>query len=315
MCPDPDRPDRKPAWWQPNSDFVRAIDRMIGGRARCWPDDIGSAMPWARSGLIDRIESWEIAGHRPFRWLRPKYRLLNRRQFAWSGANSESERRKAGRRLFEGLRALERENHRLIEAGEAPRHYHLIGHSHGGTVIWNALRLAAGRGESLRHLRSWATLGTPFPTFRPIRWRWLVGLLGLIVLAGTVRSTVTGWTSETLRAPGWDRAGEAVAALFSWGSPANLYPLGLSPATVVLVTILLALGAWFGFAVVDLGLSLARMPTGRSGLGQGLAPLRPAMARPVLGHGRGDRRDTEHGRPVRGGPDPPDLARPAARAE
>ena len=58
--------------------------------------------------------------------------------FHWSGENSERSRIKAGRDLLEYLLALE----------SAGRGYHLIGHSHGGSVIWHALCRAGCSGKS-----------------------------------------------------------------------------------------------------------------------------------------------------------------------
>src|ERR1700741_771370 len=45
--------------------------------------------------------------------------------FCWTGNNYESDRRKAARQLLDRLR----------KEDEAGRRYHLIGHSHGGSVI------------------------------------------------------------------------------------------------------------------------------------------------------------------------------------
>lgn len=72
--------------------------------------------------------------------------------FHWSGENSERARSKAAIELLEHLRPLER----------AGRAYHLVGHSHGGSVIWNALRMTTLSRKQLRGLRSWTTVGTPF---------------------------------------------------------------------------------------------------------------------------------------------------------
>ena len=46
--------------------------------------------------------------------------------FHWSGDNGERARSKAAAQLLEHLRPLE-------ESGQS---YHLVGHSHGGSVIW-----------------------------------------------------------------------------------------------------------------------------------------------------------------------------------
>src|SRR5262249_18028489 len=88
------------------------------------------------------------------------------RPFHWSGHNSERERRAAGKALLARLTELEQTGHS----------YHLIGHSHGGSVIWNALVGSARLGLKLNGLKTWITVGTPHLTFaalRPSLWRWL----------------------------------------------------------------------------------------------------------------------------------------------
>jgi len=72
--------------------------------------------------------------------------------FHWSGDNGERARSKAAAQLLEHLRPLE-------ESGQS---YHLVGHSHGGSVIWNALKLKTLSGKPLKGLKSWTTVGTPF---------------------------------------------------------------------------------------------------------------------------------------------------------
>lgn len=76
--------------------------------------------------------------------------------FEWSGENSESARRQAGRALFERLRQLE-------AAGER---YALVGHSHGGSIISAALLESVHRRTKLDNLQKWITVGTPFVTLR-----------------------------------------------------------------------------------------------------------------------------------------------------
>ncbi len=72
--------------------------------------------------------------------------------FHWSGENSERARSKAGRQLLERLRELEAEQ----------RDYHLVGHSHGGSVIWKTLKAKSLSQQPLEHLKSWTTVGTPY---------------------------------------------------------------------------------------------------------------------------------------------------------
>jgi pimeloyl-ACP methyl ester carboxylesterase len=72
--------------------------------------------------------------------------------FRWSGDNTERARSKAAAKLLKFLEPLEQSGTR----------YHLIGHSHGGSVIWAALRMATSRTKSLDQLQSWSTVGTPF---------------------------------------------------------------------------------------------------------------------------------------------------------
>lgn len=76
--------------------------------------------------------------------------------FHWSGANSEKARRNAGAKLRAQLLTLE-------AAGVS---YHLVGHSHGGSVIRHALRDA----HEYKHLISIVTVGTPFLAFRASRF-------------------------------------------------------------------------------------------------------------------------------------------------
>ena len=72
--------------------------------------------------------------------------------FHWSGENSERARSKAALNLLDRLRTLEEEG----------RDYHLVGHSHGGSVIWNALKAKSLGRQPLNHLKSWTTVGTPY---------------------------------------------------------------------------------------------------------------------------------------------------------
>jgi pimeloyl-ACP methyl ester carboxylesterase len=70
--------------------------------------------------------------------------------FHWSGANSERARRAAGRLLYRWLRSFD----------DRGQEYHVVGHSHGGSVMWYALLESMKAGHPLRHLQSWTTVGT-----------------------------------------------------------------------------------------------------------------------------------------------------------
>jgi hypothetical protein len=96
--------------------------------------------------------------------------------FHWSGENSERARIKAGSLLLARMSELEQQG----------QPYHVIGHSHGGSVIWHALRLARLQRKPLDELRTWATVGTPFMHHRT-RGAWnpfniICILLGVLLL-------------------------------------------------------------------------------------------------------------------------------------
>lgn len=96
--------------------------------------------------------------------------------FKWSGENSEHARREAGRSLSRLLDSYDRDG-----IG-----YHLIGHSHGGSVIWHSLQNSAKAGTGRAGLRSWITIGTPFlefiPRSRVVAWVLVALLVAAILL-------------------------------------------------------------------------------------------------------------------------------------
>ena len=91
--------------------------------------------------------------------------------FHWSGENSDRARSKAAAELLRHLESLE--NRKLD--------YHLVGHSHGGSVIWNALQMSVLTKRPLAGLLSWTTVGTPFMQHRSPGALNIKNLLGLIV--------------------------------------------------------------------------------------------------------------------------------------
>ena len=119
--------------------------------------------------------------------------------FHWSGENSERARRKASIKLLDYLLELE----------SSGRSYHLIGHSHGGSVIWSALRLATHSRKSLNGLGCWTTVGTPF-LHHSSRSPWhIVNLLGALIGLALLRPAYS--TTYLLAKLLWDGAhGQAV---------------------------------------------------------------------------------------------------------
>jgi hypothetical protein len=153
--------------------------------------------------------------------------------FRWSGANLESHRRMAGRSLLQRLRELD-------AAGVG---YHLVGHSHGGSVIWHALHRSVRSGAALNGLRSWTTVGTPFLAFRsvlPTIWQVLLLLVlsAAIFWVAFVRADFAEW---------WTAARTLFRLQDGWRSPlflalpaALLAILWLSAALQVLLPLLRA---------------------------------------------------------------------------
>ncbi len=95
--------------------------------------------------------------------------------FHWDvGPNSETVRRAASNALYEKLKGY--------DASGAD--YHLIGHSHGGSVIYDALLHSVAKGRPFERLKSWCTIGTPFLDYRANRFLFSrLGTKGLTLYA------------------------------------------------------------------------------------------------------------------------------------
>lgn len=142
--------------------------------------------------------------------------------FIWSGANSEAERYSAGQHLFARIEQL---------AGEGES-VHLIGHSHGGSVIWHALQLLDRRKGKFAHaVRSWATVGTPFLKYGLRRARLTLALV-VMTLASSCIGLCLASLQRTELAYAW-RDDPAMTAL--WGG------LALLPVLVIAWTVAVVL--------------------------------------------------------------------------
>lgn len=94
--------------------------------------------------------------------------------FEWSGLNWENARRRAANQLWA----------RLLQYESQKRPYHLVGHSHGGSIIWLTLIRSARENRKLDYLASWSTVGTPFLTFAATPTNWPLILATLLVGLG-----------------------------------------------------------------------------------------------------------------------------------
>ncbi len=137
-------------------------------------DPADSGQKWWQSGSRESEELQKVL---------PKHvRVATGKEvFHWSGENGERARSKAAAQLLEHLKPFEKSG----------RPYHLVGHSHGGSVIWNAIRTATQAGRPLQAMQSWTTVGTPF-LYHSSRSPWhavnLVGVfLGLALIQPAMR--------------------------------------------------------------------------------------------------------------------------------
>jgi len=95
--------------------------------------------------------------------------------FIWSGDNDEMDRRRAARRLLDHLKDQHAKDDVTV-----------VGHSHGGSVMILALRMAAAAKDSLPNIDRFVTIGAPFIKMRRKRNIWerlnFVGHLTIIYL-------------------------------------------------------------------------------------------------------------------------------------
>lgn len=116
---------------------------------------------------------WQDAGGL---WAQLSAMGLSPSAFIWSGSNDEKARRKAGNDLYLLLK-------RLLESGHK---VHLIGHSHGGSVIWCAIKqFTQAENDLAQGILSWTSVGTPFLKYGP-RWSSLFRLVLTVAACAAV---------------------------------------------------------------------------------------------------------------------------------
>jgi hypothetical protein len=142
--------------------------------------------------------------------------------FQWSGLNWESARQAAGDELWKRLQQNEQQK----------RPYHLVSHSHGGSVVWAALIRSVQEKTKLDYLASWTTIGTPFLTFVPTPTNWPLVLASLAVGTGIA---ATGLSI----APPLDEIGYVYANATASELVTTLAPLLISTAIFISATALL----------------------------------------------------------------------------
>jgi hypothetical protein len=157
---------------------------LIHGTFASCPEESGSAW-WqegseSRSGIEALLDASVAATRRTV-------------PFHWSGQNLESGRVQGADELLEHLLTL--------EARQTP--YHLVCHSHGGSLAWEALkrgvlletsvlRRKPNEAVGLKYLMSWTTVGTPFLRRTAVRYNRFVHLL-LQAIAGIVFVATSLW--------------------------------------------------------------------------------------------------------------------------
>lgn len=189
------------------ADSERVI--FVHGTGASAPSDDGEAW-WQRSGTL---------------WTELAARGITPEAFIWSGDNSELARRQAGRRLAQRIHVI----------GAAGEQVHLIGHSHGGSVITHALGLLPDGTRTA--ILSWITVGTPYLRYGLRLPRLIFDALALLGSCVVLVSALL-----TLR---------EVDVALAWE-----HERGFTALWFALLAIPLALALWYGLSLLPYTLQL-----------------------------------------------------------
>lgn len=179
--------DGRDRWWQRDSEFYKELR----GKLNDDPEDPRFEVCPIFVDYREDYRPWWAKQWKGFPQRAPKDDPPNSGTlFHWSGKNSESSRRYAGHRLLRYLRHVESQ----CEAESTNSGYHIVAHSHGGAPVWGALCESVREGKSLKRLKSWSSVGTPFLRFAPDWIGYLVApLIALAVVAWIVWRQWAWW--------------------------------------------------------------------------------------------------------------------------
>lgn len=153
--------DKKGRWYRPISSFFSWLKQILLFHGK---DTQSVELDNKESNTDEKKISWYRRGSDFVSWLTNEGIATPSDTLSWDGLNSETSRITAATELVDKILEFERHSER----------YYLIGHSHGGSVIWAALRMVEtkkyrkkipNRDKSepvLKHLQNWITVGTPF---------------------------------------------------------------------------------------------------------------------------------------------------------
>lgn len=183
---------------------------IIHGTGSAWPGDAGAVWWQVGGGFARELES-RLPGH--LRVHRTKQSVGSAEVFHWSGRNRESDRRAAGLELAKHLQRLTPRWHKI----------HLVAHSHGGSVVWHALREWVSAGREVSRVGTVVTLGTPFLRVAPGDTVFFA--LGLLALFGGFF-----WSIRAALVDAW------VVGIEAWWQVKSL-PVGLVLLAVLAVSL------------------------------------------------------------------------------